>query len=168
MTVESGYQDAWNTTGWTAQWGYLPNATPGSSEWSNGNPPPGLAKLLVTITVNDQWGGTWGSLHFTPSVPSIQLGNTTLDLVPFRIFLRNGQLPEGFGLPQPDLSVVTIPDNFVWNIKGRIGNNNVSYSVNVPNFAGTIDLNALTSPYYLDGGSASTTTFQNTLNGGAA
>lgn len=129
--VGSGYQDAWNTEGWTAQWGYLPDATPGINN-ASGSLPEGIVKLELTGEFRDQWGGAWGNLLFSPSVESVVVNGVMVILEPFRIWLRNGQFPTGFAVPNYADDATVTPDTFDWLVTGRIGSQNVSATIPIP------------------------------------
>lgn len=144
MTIISGYQDGWNTPGWTAQWGYLPNNTRSSPDlFDITTLPVGLKALAVTANFADQYGAAWGYLHFTPSINWVQLPSESVNLTDFRLSLRDGQLPMNFILPMPDVAVAGVsPVSFAWNVTGRIGSRNVSWSISVPT-ASPLNLSSL-------------------------
>lgn len=140
MGTVSGYQDAWNTPGWTSQWGYLPNATQQADGLDALRLPTGFVSLPVTCMFRDYWGPVWGSLLFTPSISTAVADGVTLALVPFRVYLRGGTLPPGFALPQPDTTDSTVsPSSWSWQITGRVGASKFNYTINVPT-TGTINI----------------------------
>lgn len=136
MTVTSGYQDAWNTAGWTAQWANLPNATLTSPSADSFRLPPGLTGMSVTGKWYDQYGPAWGNLLFTPSVSKVVVNDVEVALSPFRVYLQNGELPSTFAVPAPDTGAVVAPTTWNWNVTGRVGPNSVNYVIPIP--AGTV------------------------------
>ena len=129
--TESGYQDAWNTPGYTSQWSNLPDATPGSSTYAAFDIPAGMQTQFVTGSWRDNTGPAWGNLLFTPSVPSILVNDVEVELSPFRVYLHNGSLPDDFAVPAPDPATCD-PVSMTWNVTGRIGPRNVSYVIPSP------------------------------------
>ena len=165
MTVTSGYADGWNTPGWTAQDANLPDATPGSPSWEEMGLPPGMTGLPVTGTWYDQYGPAWGSLVFTPSVPSVVVNGVELEFIPYRVFLRDGQLPVGLSVPVPDAGATVLPTSWIWTVTGRVGPRNVSYTIPIPSATSPFDL-VNDSP--AGGGSSSTAAGDIILDGGLA
>jgi len=141
MSVESGYQDAWNTPGWTAQWDHLPDATVGSPGYYDVELPDGLSKLSITGTFYDQYGAAWGSLLFMPSVRSITVDGAMVSLEPFRVWLRGGKIPERVAIPQPSPDSDSDPAEFSWHVTGRVGPASFDKTVTVPGESDTYDLN---------------------------
>lgn len=140
MTVTSGYQDAYNTIGWTSQDANLPNATPGSPSMFTLQLPAGLIGLPVTGSWYDQYGPAWGNLLFTPSVKSVVVNDVECELSAYRVYLDNGALPTGFSVPVPDVGATTDPASWEWTVTGRVSNRNVEYSIPVPSSPNPFDL----------------------------
>lgn len=140
MTVTSGYQDAWNTEGWTSQWANLPNATPTSPSMIDLHLPAGLVGLPVTGSWYDQWGPAWGSLLFTPSVPKVVVNGVEVELSPYRVWLVDGVVPTGLKVPVPDTGATVAPATWHWSVTGRVGTSNVEYTIPVPSLHNPFNL----------------------------
>lgn len=125
MTYDSAY---WSY-GWTAQ--SMGNTYDGAPITM---PPPGLALLTVTCAFYSQNGKPdWGSLTFTPSVSEVVLPDKTITLetIP-RVILEGGMLPSDFALLMPDDSNTVTPASWSWNVTGRIGPENVNWTIPAP------------------------------------
>lgn len=130
------YDDAYETPGWTAQWGYIPDA--------DGEvfitPPEGLKWVNVTGTFfEDTLRPMNGTLNFLPSVRAIRVDGKTLILRQFKAILRHGVL-ENVKVLSPDGTKPVIPSSWTYNIRQRVGPSKTDYGLTVPTAEDTVDV----------------------------
>lgn len=120
MTVTGGYQDGWNTPGWTSQWPHLPDATPGNPDLVLGPIPNGLKYVYVTGTWTDYRGKPlWGRVVVTPSVPSFEIDGQIVVLHSYQQELDRGSIrvPVLIALDPS----TTSPIDWFWSLRTRVG-----------------------------------------------
>lgn len=120
------YDDAWETPGWTAQnFAYPP------SDEVMVSPPEGLRNVAVAGTFFDQRARPmWGVFTFTPSIRLLKVGNAMVNLQPFRVQLRHGQLKD-VNILAPKTGVTVTPATWTYAIQQRVGPSIKEYSVPV-------------------------------------
>jgi len=135
------YDDAWETPGWTAQnFAYPP------SDEIVLNAPEGLRNVEITGTFFDQHARpAWGVFTFTPSIRSVQVGDATVVLQPFRVQLSHGRLDK-VNILAPGVDAVVDPEEWTWAIRQRVGTSIREYAVAVPLTGDTIDVKDLPLP----------------------
>lgn len=102
--------------------------------------PAGMTGMEITGKWYDQYGPAWGNLLFTPSVPVVTVNGVEVEFIPYRVYLRNGQLPPGLSVPVPVSGATVVPNGWEWKVTGRVANRSIEYTIPVPNAVSPFDL----------------------------
>ncbi len=132
MAYDSFY--AYDTPGWTSQ--DQNETTPGSLP----DPPQGLSRLRITASYTANGKGQSGILNFAPSIKYVTTASGRVSLTPKRVHLRDGKLPEDFSVLQQDLTYETVPEQWDWNVTGRVGRDNINQTIKTPYPSESYDL----------------------------
>jgi hypothetical protein len=127
MTFHSGFNDAWETPGWTAQ-----NMAYPPADGSQTGLPVGLFKLPLIGTFRDQNGKTlWGKVQLTPSVHEVVCGGVVITLEPFTVEFINGSLTD-VSVLAPTADSNAVPSSWEWSVRQSVGRSRDTYSITVP------------------------------------
>lgn len=128
MPILSGYNDAYETPGWTAQnMAYPPAASPTLAL------PDGVFKLPLTGTFMDQAGKPmWGQIRAFPSVKEVVVGGVIIPLEPVQREFVRGQVPVDVGLLSPSDVSDANPSSWDWTIHQSVGASRSEYTITVP------------------------------------
>lgn len=140
MPVLSGYNDAYETPGWTAQ----NMAYPPASGTVNLGLPAGLFKLPMVGTFKSQNGkAMWGQVRIFPSVSEVVCGGVVIPLEPVQREFVNGSLPSDLALLSPSDVSDADPSSWEWTIHQSVGASRTVYTITVPYPDNPLDVTAI-------------------------